>query len=42
MEASSGEQVTPVISSVPKTIQPNYRKNESRITTEGIVPISSH
>ncbi|CAF0889615.1 unnamed protein product [Rotaria sordida] len=41
MEASSGEQVTPVISSVPKSIQPSCRKNESRITTEGIVPISS-
>jgi hypothetical protein len=40
MEASSGEQVIPV-RSVPKTIQPNYRKNESRITTEGIVPISA-
>ncbi len=40
MEASSGEQVIPV-RSVPKSVQPNYRKNESRITTEGIVPISS-
>ncbi|CAF3511297.1 unnamed protein product [Rotaria sp. Silwood1] len=41
MEASSGEQVIPVIGSVPKSIQPSHHKNESRITTEGIVPISS-
>ncbi len=40
MEASSGEQAIPV-RSVPKTVQPNNRKNESRITTEGIVPMSS-
>ncbi len=40
MEASSNEQAIPVCS-VPKSIQPNYRKNESRITTDGIVPISS-
>jgi hypothetical protein len=40
MEAASSEQVIPV-RSVPKSIQPNSRKNESRITTEGIVPISS-
>jgi hypothetical protein len=40
MEASTGEQTIPV-RSVPKTIQPNYRKNQSRITTDGIVPMSS-
>ncbi len=41
METSiSGEQIIP-IRSVPKSIQPNYWKNESRITTQGIVPISS-
>jgi hypothetical protein len=40
MEASSTEQVIPV-RSVPKSVQPNSRKNESRITTQGIVPISS-
>ncbi len=39
MEASSGEQAIPV-RSVPKSVQPNSRKNESRITTDGIVPIS--
>ncbi|CAF3430870.1 unnamed protein product [Rotaria socialis] len=41
MEVSNSEQVTPVISSIPKSIQPNHRKNESRITTEGIVPVST-
>ncbi len=40
MEASSSEQTMP-IRSVPKSVQPNYRKNESRITTDGIVPMSS-
>jgi hypothetical protein len=40
MDASSSEQVIPV-RSVPKSIQPTNRQNESRITTEGIVPILS-
>lgn len=40
MEAPSSEHTLPV-RSVPKSIQPNYRKNESRLTTDGIVPIAS-
>lgn len=40
MEASSSEHSLP-IRSVPKSIQPNYRKNESRLTTDGLVPIGS-
>lgn len=40
MEGASGEQVIPV-GSVPKSVQPNYRKNEWRVTTDGIVPMST-
>lgn len=40
MEASSSEHSLP-IRSVPKSVQPNYRKNESRLTTDGIVPLAS-
>lgn len=40
METSSSEQTIPV-GSIPKSVQPNYRKNEWRVTTDGIVPISS-
>ncbi|CAF0956611.1 unnamed protein product [Rotaria sordida] len=40
MELSSDETVLPV-GSISKLIQPNYHKDESRLTIEGIVPISS-
>ncbi|UJR38402.1 hypothetical protein I4U23_031071 [Adineta vaga] len=40
MEVSNSEQSIPV-RSVPKSVQPSCRKNESRITTDGIVPITS-
>jgi hypothetical protein len=41
MEVSNSEQVIPV-RSVLTSVQPNYRKDESRLTPEGIVPLSSH
>jgi len=40
MEASGGEKIIPV-QSTPKSIQPHYNKNESRLTTDGIVPLST-
>ncbi|CAF1406180.1 unnamed protein product [Adineta ricciae] len=40
MEITSSEQSIPVCS-VPKSVQPNYRKDESRVTTDGMVPITS-
>ncbi|CAF0930348.1 unnamed protein product [Adineta steineri] len=41
METSSGSEQTIPVRSVPKSVQPNYRKNESRITTDGMTPITS-
>jgi hypothetical protein len=40
IDVSSSEQVVP-IQNILKSVQPNYRKNESRLTTEGIVPLAS-
>ena len=40
MELPISEQVMPV-GSVVKSVQPNSRKDESRVTTDGIVPLSS-
>ncbi len=40
MELPTSEQVIPV-GSILKQVQPNSRKDESRFTTEGIVPLSS-
>jgi hypothetical protein len=40
MDVSNSEEIIPV-RSILKPIQPNYRKDESRLTTEGIVPLSS-
>ncbi len=40
MDVANSEQAIPV-GSILKPIQPNYRKNESRLTTDGIVPLSS-
>jgi hypothetical protein len=40
MDVPSSEEILP-IRSILKQIQSNYRKDESRLTKEGIGPISS-